>query len=271
LKKRSINIVVIVGLVLSFGGLGYGFHLEGGEISALFGVSAILIIFGGTLGSTVVMMSEEDVKSLPKTLKKVFVSEEYDYQGVIEKLTEWTTITRREGTVELESASNEEEDPFIQKGIGYILEGNEYEAIETLMNIELEAMMDRHEQGARPYEQAGGIAPTMGIIGAVMGLVVVLAGLGQSGVEELGKGISVAFLATLMGIGFANLVCLPFAENLKRKSEQEVLYKTIVIEGILGIHTGTSAMLLRRKLEAYLPEEKVTEEEPEPKADESGE
>lgn len=253
MKKPTFNIVIIIGIIISFGGLGLGFILEGGSIASLFGASAILIIFGGTIGSTMVMMTKEEILNLPKTLKKVFTNENYDFAELILKMSEWSAVARKEGAIELEEISENEEDPFIKKGIRYILEGNEHDAIKELLEIEIDAMAGRHELGAKPYEQAGGIAPTMGIIGAVMGLVVVLAGLGSSGVDELGKGIAVAFLATLMGIGFANLICLPFAENLKGKSEKEILYRTVVTEGILGIHTGTSPTLLQKRLMAYLP------------------
>lgn len=253
MKNATLNIVIIVGIILSFGGLGIGFALEGGDVASLFGLSAMLIIFGGTIGSTMIMMRKEEIFNIPKTLKKVFVNEDYDFADLILKLSDWSSVARKEGAIELEELSEKEEDPFIKKGIGYILEGNEHDAIKELLEIEIDAMAMRHELGAKPYEQAGGIAPTMGIIGAVMGLVVVLAGLGSSGVDELGQGIAVAFLATLMGIGFANLICIPFAENLKNKSEQEVLYRTVIKEGILGIHTGSSPALLQKRLMAYLP------------------
>lgn len=255
MEKHRLDLLSILGLLIGLGAIGLGFYLEGGQFSSLFAISPMLIIFGGTFGAVLTTMSVEQIKEMPKLFKIIYTEQSYNFQGLIENFTEWSKISRREGIVALGEITEKVEDPFVHRGLEYILEGNDYETVKELLEKELDSMVDRHQTGSDPFEQAGGYAPTMGILGAVMGLVVVLSGLGGSDISELGKGISVAFLATLMGVGFANLVALPMAAKLKAKSQQEILYKTIAIEGLLGIQSGQNPRILERKMVAYLPEE----------------
>lgn len=253
-SKKSLDLTTIGGLLLAFVGIGVGYYLEGGDFAALIAISPILIIFGGCFGVVTVTMPLKQLKEMPKILKIIFIDETYDFQGLIDNMCEWTKVSRREGIVALGQATEDLNDPFIKRGIEYILEGSGYETIHELMEKELEATMERHHNGAKPFEQAGAFAPTMGIVGTVLGLVVILGDLGNSSIEELGHGIAVAFLATFMGVASANLIFLPFCEKLKAKSSQEILYKEIAMQGILGIQTGTNPKMLRKKLLAYLPE-----------------
>lgn len=255
MNKSKLDIPTLIGLVVGFGGMGIGYYLEGGDFSALLAISPILIIFGGTFGAVIITMTDKDIKRLPNLIKQIFQDKIYNYEQTINDLCNWAYIARSEGFVALGDVAENINEPFTKRGVEYILEGNDHDRIKNLMEAEVEAMIDRHERGAKPFEQGGGYAPTMGIIGAVLGLVVVLGGLGSSGVDELGHGIATAFLATLMGIGLANLVLLPFAEKLKSKSDEEVLYRSIIIEGVLGIQTGQNPTTLRRILVAYLPED----------------
>lgn len=256
----KLDLTTIGGLLLAFLGIGLGYYFEGGDFSALIAISPILIIYGGTFGVVGITMSMSTVKSLPKLLKIIFTDSTYDFQGLINNLCDWTKVSRRDGIVALGTIAEKIEDKYLKKGIEYILDGSDYETIKEMLEKEIETMMERHHTGSKPFEQAGAFAPTMGIVGTVLGLVVVLGGLGNSGIEELGHGIAVAFLATFNGVASANLVFLPFAEKLKNKSSQEVLYKEIAMQGILGIQTGTNPKILRKKLVAYLPESMKVEE-----------
>jgi chemotaxis protein MotA len=253
-SKRKIDLLSIIGIIVGLGGLGMGFYLEGGNFASLVAPSPILIIFGGTFGALIVTMDMNSLKQIPQLLKIVYTEPEYNFQTLIQNFSEWTKVSRREGIVALGEIADKVEDPFTKRGLEYILEGNDYETIKELLDKEIENVQERHHRGAMIFENAGGFAPTMGIMGAVLGLVVVLAGLGSSDVSELGHGISVAFLATLMGVGFANLIVLPMAGKLKNKSNTELLYKSIVVEGILGIQSGQNPKTLRHKMVTYLPE-----------------
>ena len=254
MSKKKIDLLSIGGMILGLGGIGFGFYLEGGDFASLLAPSPLLIIGGGTFGATLITMNMNQVKEIPKLLKIIYTETQYDFQGLIANFSEWTKISRREGIVALGEITEKIEDPFVKRGLEYILEGNDYETIKELLDKETESISERHHKGANVFESIGGFAPTMGIIGAVLGLVVTLAGLGSSDISELGHGISVAFLATLMGIGLANLIVLPMAGKLKMKSDIELLYKTIAIEGILGLQAGQNPKTLRRKMVAYLPE-----------------
>lgn len=258
--QRKIDITTAGGLLLAFLGIGLGYYLEGGDFGALVAISPIMIIFGGTFGVVTVTMSMSTVKSLPQILKLIFTDASYDFQELINNLCEWTKVSRRDGIVALGTIAEKIEDQYLKRGIEYILDGSDYETIKELLEKEIESMMERHHAGQKPFEQAGAFAPTMGIVGTVLGLVVVLGGLGSAGIEELGHGIATAFLATFMGVASANLVFLPFNEKLKTKSAQEILYKEIAMQGILGIQTGTNPKILRKKLVAYLPESLKVEE-----------
>jgi chemotaxis protein MotA len=251
--KRKIDLTTVGGLILSLAGIGTGYAMEGGSFSALLAISPLFIIFGGTFGVVGITMGMRTVKNLPKLFKFIFTDATYNFQELIENLCEWTKVSRRDGIVALGNIAEKIEDPYLKKGIEYILDGSDYETIKELLEKEIESMMERHHTGSKPFEQAGGFAPTMGIIGTVLGLVTILGGLGSAGIDELGKGIATAFLATFMGVSSANIIFLPFAETLKDKSSQEVLYKEIAMQGILGIQTGTNPSILRKKLEAFLP------------------
>ncbi|XIH25594.1 motility protein A (plasmid) [Priestia aryabhattai] len=254
LMKRKIDLTTVGGLLLCLGGIFSGYLMEGGSLSALLAVSPLLIIFGGTIGVVTITMSISGLKSMPKLFRNIFTDVTYDFQVLINNLCDWTKVSRKDGIVALGNVAETIEDPFVKRGIEYILDGSDYDTIKELLEKEIEAMMERHSAGAKPFEQAGAFAPTMGIIGTVLGLVVILGGLGSAGIEELGEGIATAFLATFMGVASANLIFLPFNEKLKGKSAKEVLYKEIAMQGVLGIQSGVNPKTLRKKLIAYLPE-----------------
>lgn len=248
------DITTILGIIIAVGGLGAGYLLEGGSVTALLALSPILIIFGGTAGAVIITQPMDVIKQVPKLFIKIFSKNNYDYIGLIEKLTAWSKTARTQGVIALEAITGEIDDPFIKRGLSYVIDSIEPEHVKTFLENEIEGMQARHAKNASVFTAAGGFAPTMGVIGTVLGLIVILAGLGSASVAELGHGIATAFLATFMGVGSANVLFLPFQDKLKNKSKQEVLYREIAMQGILAIQSQESPLVLKKRLETLLPD-----------------
>jgi chemotaxis protein MotA len=194
------------------------------------------------------------LKRLPGILKSVFTEKEYDYIALINQLCEWAGTARKQGIVALDKAKDEVTDPFLKRGLTLVVDSIEPDAVKDFLEADISQTMERHKQNAGIFDQAGAAAPTMGIIGTVLGLVVILAGLGNSSTAELGHGIATAFLATLMGVASANLVYIPFSTKLKNKSSKEILYREISTYGILAIQANESPIILKERLLSYLPD-----------------
>lgn len=246
------DITTIIGLIVALGAISVGYLLEGGSFAALLAISPILIIFGGTIGVVIITQPAAILKETPKLFVKLFTDTKYDYLDLIDKLTTWSKTARTQGVIALESITGDIEDPFIKRGLSYVIDSIEPEHVKTFLENEIESMQTRHAKNASIFAAAGGFAPTMGVIGTVLGLIVVLAGLGDSTMAELGHGIATAFLATFMGVGIANLIFLPFQDKLKNKSKQEVLYREIAMYGILAIQSQESPLVLKKRLETLL-------------------
>ncbi len=189
-------------------------------------------------------------KPVSKTLKLAFAYKPKDPLQTIEELVELSAIARREGILALEEKIETYEDEFFKNGLRLVVDGVDPDAARNMLETELTFIEQRHAKGAQPYEQAGGFAPTMGIIGTVMGLVHVLGNLAN--VEGLGPQIATAFIATLYGVASANVIYLPIAGKLKNRSQQEVLIRELMIEGILSIQAGENPNILSQKLRAFL-------------------
>jgi chemotaxis protein MotA len=252
--KTKLDLTTLLGLIISLGGLGTGYFLEGGSFIALLAVSPLIIIFAGTIGVVTITQTGNGLKQLPGIFKAIFLERTYNYIEIIDNLCKWAKTTRNSGIVALDTIKNEIEDPFIRRGLDLVAASIEPEHVEVFLDTEIESMQSRHSNNANIFEQAGGFSPTMGIIGTVLGLIVILAKLGDSDIGELGHGIATAFLATLMGVGFANLICLPFAAKLKNRSKQETLYREIAKQGILAIQSQESPLVLRKRLLSMLPD-----------------
>jgi chemotaxis protein MotA len=244
----------IIGVILALGGIGAGYMLEGGSFGALLALSPILIIFGGTIGVVIITQPFEVSKNFPKLIIKLFTNQKYDYLGIIDDCANWSRVARANGIIELDKIVQEIKDPFIARGLQYVVDSIEPEQVKHFLETELDAMTARHAKNASMFEAAGGFAPTMGIIGTVLGLIVILSGLATASIGELGHGIATAFLATFMGVGVANLICLPFKDKLKNKSKQELLYREIAMNGILAIQAQESPNVIKKRLLSQLPD-----------------
>ncbi len=246
----------IGGLVLGLLSLFVAFVMEGGSPLALFGLSAGLIVLGGTIGAVIVSFGGRQLKSIPALLKIAFVNKAEDPLDVIDQLVALATIARREGILALEDKVESYSDEFFKNGIRLVVDGVDPELVRGILENELSAIEARHETGASIFETAGGYAPTMGIIGTVMGLIHVLGNL--SNINKLGPLIATAFIATLYGVGSANLFWLPIATKLRTRSKEEMLGRELVLEGILSIQAGENPTILGQKLRVFLAPGKRT-------------
>jgi chemotaxis protein MotA len=226
--------------------------LDGGSPTELFRApQAILLTIGGALTASMVSYSMQTVTSLPKILMVAFMGQKLEPMKAIDALSTMADKARREGLLALEEEAKKVTDPFLQKGIMLVVDGVDPAQVRNILEREIENMRERHSQGSGFLTAAGGFAPTMGIIGTVMGLINVLKDLSDPG--KLGESIAAAFLATLWGILTANLIWLPLAGKLKAKSEEEATYRNLVMEGILSLQAGENPRLVREKLYTFLP------------------
>lgn len=245
------DIATLVGVLGAVISLILGFTLDGGSLSALVQPSSALLVFGGTLGATLVTVSLKQFLGIFKYLKIAFMGKSENPLAVIEQLVQLATVARREGILALEEKVDEFPDPFLKTGVQLIVDGVDPELVKSMLETELSYIESRHSKSAKIFESAGGFAPTMGIIGTVMGLVHVLGNLKD--VDKLGPEIASAFTATLYGVASANIFWLPIGNKLKARSADEVLVKEIIMEGILSIQAGENPNILGQKLKAFLP------------------
>lgn len=238
----AIGLVAIAGSVL----------LDGGDLRAFWNLPAFLIIFGGTVGATMVTTSLKDTLRLPRLVKMaLFPHVSLRPDEVVATLVDFAQTARKEGVLALQDrVSANGVDPFLVKGLELVIDGADETIVREIMQTEIHSMKSRHAKGIEIFGIMGGYAPTMGIIGTVMGLVHVLSKLGE-GTDSLGQGIAVAFLATFYGIFSANVLFLPMSGNLKAKSEEEVQMREVIMEGVLGIQSGLNPHMLEQKLRSY--------------------
>jgi chemotaxis protein MotA len=245
------DLATIIGLGLCFGGFLGGFLMEGGNLGSLIQKSAACIVFGGTLGAGMICAPLGDSIGLMKITMKAFMRPSYNLGPIISKFVAFAEKVRREGLLVLEEDANQETDTFLKSGLQLVIDGNDTELVKDILATELRYLEERHERGARYFENLGGFAPTFGIIGTVMGLVMVLKNLADP--SSLGGAISAAFIATLYGVVSANAIFLPLATKLKQASREEALMREIMIEGILSIQAGDNPRIVKEKLSAFLP------------------
>ncbi len=242
-----------IGIAAAFGGLLLGALMEGSAVGAFFNVPALLIVLGGTFGATLASTSMDSMKRIPALYKKAFSSEKPDLGGRVELMVGLADRARRDGLLALESEIDQLDDDFTRKGLQLVVDGTEPDLVLQVMENEIDGTSGRHASGRQVFEKAGGFAPTMGIIGTVMGLVHVLENLDAP--ETLGPAISGAFIATLYGVASANVVFLPVASKLRGISDAELALRELTIEGVLAIQAGDNPRIVADKLAAFVPPE----------------
>ncbi len=249
-----------IGLILGFGAMIGGFVIEGGSPASLLNVSAAIIVIGGTFAAALVSFPLKNVLTVPKLIMQSFFSPPGDPQEIVQAFVDLADKARREGLLAMEEDSKNIEDPFMRKGIMLVVDGVDPEVVRDILETDAALVAERHAVGQAIFAAMGGYAPTMGIIGTVMGLVNVLSNLAEP--EELGHSIAVAFIATLYGVVTANILWLPMGTKLKQKSEKELHVRHLMIEGVLAVQAGENPRIVREKLDAFLaPKERSSAEE----------
>ncbi len=242
----------VFGLIIGIFVLGVGIVLKGVPISALANSAAILIIILGTAAAVIIAFPSYEIKRVPKLLKILFTEQKkMNKVELINMFSDWAQTARREGILVLEKKIAELEDPFLKNGMYLAIDGKTPDYIREVLLAEIEAMEERHETGAKIFSQAGTYAPTLGVLGAVVGLIAALGEMNDT--ETLGQAISAAFIATLLGIFTGYVLWHPFANKLRRKSKQEIQLKMMMIEGILSIIEGEAPKEIEQKLLSFLP------------------
>jgi chemotaxis protein MotA len=244
------DLATLVGLIFGVVCIISSFLLEGGKINALMSYTAAMIVLGGTIGATSVSFTVADLKRAPGLFAIAFKDQTYDSPKMIQNIVNFATQARREGVLSLESNIEQLDDSFLKMGLQMIIDGIETSVLRDLMENEVYYMEQRHERGISVFETAGGYAPTMGIVGTVMGLVHVLGNMSTP--DALAPAIAVAFIATLYGIGTANLLWLPMAAKLKVRNSEEILYRSLAVEGLLAIQEKENPNFIKEKLTLFL-------------------
>lgn len=265
------DLSTVFGLLIGVVALGVGMFLKGAALSSLINPAAILIIIFGTIASVVIAFPMSEIKRVPKLFGVIFKEQKLSSDAaIIRMFSSWADIARREGLLSLEAQTDSIEDPFLKNGLGLAIDGQNAEYIRDVLGEEVDAMADRHSAGSLIFSQAGTYAPTLGVLGAVIGLIAALGDMND--IEKLGHAISAAFIATLLGIFTGYVLWHPFANKLKRKSAEEVRQKNMMIEGILSVLEGEAPRVIEQKLSSYLSmEERRKLADEDPKGKEAGE
>lgn len=249
------NLGTIIGLVIAVGGILLSAVLEGGHsgssaLMRLVNLPAALIVFGGTIGATMACFNLKDFLKIGQYIGVAFADGDMESPKLIAELVQYAEVARKEGLLKLEETISRIENEFMRKGIQLIVDGTDPTMTRDIMENEVTCMEERHKIGIQLFQQAGGFAPTMGIIGTVIGLVNVLANLSDT--ANLGPAISTAFVATLYGIASANIFWLPLAAKLKARHREETEVCQIIIEGVVSIQSGDHPRVINDKLIAFI-------------------
>ena len=254
-KRRGIVLETstVIGLIMGLISIFVGMVIKGAPLSALNNPAAFLIIICGTISCLFTGFPMENMKNIPNLFKKVINRPQLKDRGELLKMfVELSQIARREGILALEGKVQDIEDPFFRTGLGMVIDGMDPEFVGDVLDAELAVMQERHAEGRSMLEQAGLYAPTLGVLGAVIGLIAALGNLND--VNKLGHAIAAAFVATILGIFTAYVVYLPMANKLKLLSKAEVSEKRMIIEGILSLQAGDSPTAIEAKLMVFIPQ-----------------
>ncbi|WP_455217865.1 flagellar motor protein [Kaarinaea lacus] len=244
------DILSFIGLAIGVGAIIAGQFLEGGQVTSLINGPACIIVLGGTVGAVMLQSPFHVFMSSLKMLMWVVFPPFRDNEVSIEKIIRWSHIARKEGLLGLEDIAESETDLFAQKGLQLLVDGSEPEAIRRVLEVELDAREYHGIQAAKVFEAMGGYSPTIGIIGAVMGLIQVMQNLADP--SKLGAGIATAFVATIYGVGLANLFLLPVASKLKAQVRNRAQIHEMVIEGVISIAEGENPRNIETKLRGFV-------------------
>jgi chemotaxis protein MotA len=242
--------MTIIGIVVGLAAILGGNLLEGGHTESLMIFTAFFIVFGGTLGAVMVQTPKHVFILSLKRIRWMFMPPRIDSKAMIEKIVGWSQLARKEGLLSLQAIAEEEKDGFSRNGLQMLADGGEPDVIRSILEVEMEMSENRDIQAAKVWEGFGGYSPTIGIIGAVMGLIHVMNNLEDP--SSLGSGIAVAFVATIYGVGLANLFFLPTANKLKSIINAQTQYRVMIVDGLVSIAEGENPRNIDSKLQGYL-------------------
>jgi len=246
------DILSVLGIVLAFGAILGGQLLEGGSPESVMQLTAFIIVMGGTIGAVMVNYPMPIFMKALSSLGMVFGNVDVDLRGTIAKVVELGNISRKQGLLALEGQIKSIHDPLLAKGVQLVVDGMEPNKIREVLEVEVEMFEEEYTMAGKVYESLGGYAPTVGILGAVLGLIHVMENLADP--SALGGGIAVAFVATVYGVGSANLLFLPMGGKIKMKAKELVVGKVVVIEGLVAVAQGENPRMIEEKLSGFLPE-----------------
>ncbi|MCB6183700.1 flagellar motor protein [Leeia sp. TBRC 13508] len=243
------DLISIGGLSLALLAILGGQFLEGGHLGSLLQLTAFMIVIGGTLGAVMLQSSLSVFVRGCKMLKWVFKTPIHNFEQMAHDLVAWSQLARRGGLLALESAMEEQQDPFIRKGLQMLVDGVEPPVLRSALWIDVNVYEEKLKKAAKVWESAGGYSPTIGILGAVLGLIHVMENLSDP--SKLGAGIAVAFVATIYGVGSANLFFLPAANKLKSIIQEDIMLREMFIEGLTAIANGENPRIIEAKMKGY--------------------
>lgn len=239
----------ILGLIVGFGGILGGLVLEGGKLSDVTQLTGAIVVLSGTLGAVMVTTPPRVLLGAIARLRLVLMEPQYSADQVISRLLSYSNKARRSGIVSLESEAETAQDPFLRKALTLAVDGTEPAELRNMMELDMELESQKGKAEARVYEAAGGYSPTIGIIGAVLGLIQVMKNLQE--IEKVGHGIAVAFVATVYGVGLANLLLLPAASKIRMRVDEALRIQVLIVEGVCAIVQGAHPKLIECRLEGF--------------------
>ena len=242
--------ISVLGLVLGIVAIIGGQVLEGGHVGSLSQPTALLIVLGGTMGAVMLQSPYATFIRGVKMVRWVWYPPVVDHQQLIKQIASWSQISRREGLLALENVMNQLKDDFARKGLQLLVDGAEPERLREVLEVEINTYEQELRLSARIWEAAGGYSPTIGILGAVLGLIRVMENLSEP--SKLGAGIAVAFVATIYGVGLANLVFLPMANKLKAHIARLIVRREMIVDGLVGIANGDNPRIIESRLQGYI-------------------
>jgi len=249
-KGKIMDLTTAGGLIIGIGAVMASFLWEGGHLSAVIRPPALVLVIFGTIGAATATTSWRQLRSLPSFLRLAFFAREKSPTKFIERICEMASKARKEGLLSLEYDLMMTKDPFFRKALGLVIDGMEADKIREILETEMEAISERHEAGALFFQKMGGFSPTMGILGTVLGLIHALSNITDA--PNMARHIASAFIATLWGVGLANLVYLPICDKLRNRFQEEMRALEIILEGVVALSRGENPRIIRTKLYSYL-------------------
>lgn len=248
------DVTTVIGLTMGVGAVLASFLLEGGKVTSLFQLPAVILVIFGTFGAATITTSFGQLLNLPGILKVAFFDKKVNPQELIETIFNLAQKTRKTGLLSLEADLEKIKDPFFRKALQLAIDGFDTNKIREILDIEISYIEERHRAGAIFFQKLGGFSPTLGIMGTVLGLIHALSS--TENTSNMASAIASAFIATLWGVAMANLIYLPISDKLKAKHQEEALHLELIKEGIISIAVGENPRVIKMKLLSFLLPEK---------------